>query len=138
MDLNTILREAHSGLRWLIVALTLITLVYLIYGLAARRAFDAVAYRLMLAFSGVITLQWLVGVVFFLVLGMFNVAYQWEHAVTMTVAVGVSHLHMRWNSRRRRDQFTPVARYRNSLIVVLAVLVLVFIGVARLPQGWGI
>lgn len=130
MDLQNILLQAHSGVRWLVVVVTLIALVWMIIGLLQKRAYDQGAKRIMLAFSGVITLQWLLGLIVFLVMNSFSVGYRWEHAVTMTLATGVAHMHQRWKKAEDR------VRYRNSLLIILIVLMLVFIGVARLPQGW--
>jgi hypothetical protein len=84
----------------------------------------------MQAFAGLLSLQWLLGILLFLVMSSFSIGYRWEHALTMTIAVGVSHMHRRWKDA------PDAIRYRNSLIIVVVVLALVFIGVARLPQGW--
>jgi hypothetical protein len=130
MDLNTILFEAHSGVRWLVVLVTLIALAWMLVGLLQKRAFDPMARRVMLAFSGLISLQWVLGLVLFLVMGGFDVGYRWEHLVTMTIAVGLAHMHNRWKNA------ADALRYRNNLILILVVLALVFVGVARLPQGW--
>lgn len=131
MDLNTILFHTHSGLRWLVVLATVIALVYLLLGLVRKGAYTVLAHRIMIIFSGLLTLQWLVGLILLLVRGTFA-SYEWEHALTMTVAVAVSHMHMRF--RRAADSI----RYRNGLLIVIAVLVLVYLGVARLPQGWSV
>lgn len=128
--MNEFLLGLHSGVRWLVVLVTIIALVKLVIGLVGKQPYDTLTQRLMLAFGGVISLQWLLGIILFLALGAFNVGYRWEHAVTMTIAVGVSNMHRRWKNA------PDALRYRNSLIIVVVVLVLVFIGVARLPQGW--
>jgi len=83
----------------------------------------------MLAFSGLVSLQWLIGIIVLIVFGNFSSGQIWSHAGTMTIAVAVSHLHNRW--KKAED---PV-RYRMSLLVVIAVLVLVIVGVA-LVNGW--
>ena len=131
MDINMILREAHSGVRWLVLLVTIIALVKLVLGLIQSGAYDQLTQRIMIAFSGLITVQWLLGLILFLVLeDSFSLGYRWEHAGIMTVATGVSHVHMRWKNADDRT------RYRNSLIIVAIVLALVFVGVWRLPQGW--
>lgn len=122
----------HSGIRWLVILVTLIALVKLVIGLVQKQPYDALTQRLMLAFSGMMSVQWLIGLILFFVLGAFDVGYRWEHTVTMTLAVAASHLHRRWKNA------PDAIRYRNSLIIVIVVLALVFIGVARLPQGWGL
>jgi hypothetical protein len=129
--MNDFLFNLHSGVRWLVVLITLVALVKLILGLVQKQPYDTLTQRIMMAFSGIISLQWLIGIILFLVMNSFSVGYRWEHAVTMTIAVAVSHMHRRWKDA------PDAIRYRNSLIIVIVVLVLVFIGVARLPQGWG-
>jgi uncharacterized membrane protein YphA (DoxX/SURF4 family) len=129
MNLNSILFYSHSGVRWLVVLITVIALVWMIVGLVQRRSFDQMARRIMLAFSALVTVQWLLGLVLFLALGLFT-RYHWEHAAVMTVATGAAHMHQRWKNA------PDTVRYRNSLIVVVVVLALVVVGVALLPQGW--
>lgn len=128
--MNDLLFNAHSGARWVVVLVTILALVKLIIGLVQQPTYGAVTRRLMLAFSGIVTVQWVLGLILFLALGAFDLGYRWEHAVTMTIAVAISHLHNRWKNA------PDALRYRNSLIIVVIVLMLVFIGVARLPQGW--
>lgn len=119
----------HSGVRWLVVLITVIALIKLIIGLVQKQSYDTLTQRIMLAFSGLTSLQWLIGLILLLALGTFNSGMIWSHAGVMTVAVAVSHLHNRW--KRSPDAI----RYRNSLIVVIAVLVLVFVGVS-IVNGW--
>lgn len=130
--MNDFLFGLHSGVRWLVVLVTIIAIVWLLIGLSQKRSYDQMTRRVMLAFSGLITVQWLIGLILFLVMGVFNIGYRWEHLVTMTVATGLSHMHNRW--KNAADE----VRFRNGLILVLVLLALVFVGVARLPQGWGI
>jgi hypothetical protein len=119
----------HSGVRWLVVLVTIIALVKLILGIVQKSSYDQLAKRLMIAFSGLITIQWALGLILLLVLGVFNSGAIWGHAGTMTVAVAVSHMHNRW---KRADDAT---RYQRGLMIVVAVLALVIIGVA-LVGGW--
>ena len=120
----------HALVRWLLVLVMIAAFVKIAIGLVRKSAYDKLAERLMIAFSGVATLQWLIGLILFVVLNSFSVGYRWEHAGVMTVAVGLSHMHMRWKKA------PDATRYRASLIILIVVLVLVFIGVALLPQGW--
>ncbi|NWG15277.1 MAG: hypothetical protein HXY41_01455 [Chloroflexi bacterium] len=131
--LITALRHLHSLVRWLVVIVTVIVLVRLGLGLAQNAAYDTLTQRLMIAFSGLTTAQWLVGLVFLVVYGAtvgFGLRHFWEHAAVMTVAVAISHMHMRFKNAE------PRIRYRNSLLIVVVVLALVIAGVALLPQGW--
>lgn len=64
-----ILRFLHSGVRWLVLLVALVNLVYFALGWLQGRHYDWTARRLMSAFGGVISLQWLIGVIFLIVLG---------------------------------------------------------------------
>ena len=122
----------HSLVRWLLVLVTVAAFIKVALGVFRKSEYDQLTYRLMIAFSGLATVQWVLGLILFFVLNSFSVVYRWEHAGFMTVAVGIAHMHMRW-----KNAPSPV-RYRMSLIIVVAVMVLVFIGVAVLPQSWRI
>ncbi len=119
----------HSGVRWLVVLITVVALVKLILGIVQKQPYDKLTQRIMTAFSMLTSLQWLIGIILMIALGIFNNGQFWSHAGTMTIAVAVSHLHNRW--KKSEDS----VRYRMSLLVVVAVLVLVIIGVA-LVNGW--
>lgn len=128
--LITALRHTHSFVRWIVILLTVAALLKLGIGFFTNAAYDTLAHRLMLGFTIGITLQWLIGIVYFVVLGAFNVGYRWEHAVIMTIAVGLAHMNPRWKNAPDK------VRYRNGLIIIVVVLALVFVGVLRLPYGW--
>ena len=119
----------HSGVRWLVVLITVVALIKLILGIVQKQSYDKLTQRIMLAFSGLVSLQWLIGIILMVAMGVFSSGQIWSHAGTMTIAVAVSHLHNRW--KKAED---PV-RYRMSLMVVIAVLVLVVVGVS-LVNGW--
>ncbi|MCB9455749.1 MAG: hypothetical protein H6671_07180 [Anaerolineaceae bacterium] len=128
-----IVRYTHSIVRWIVVVITVIAIIKLIAGVVQGSAFDALAQRLMLAFSMGVTLQWVVGLILLVSLGSvtgFGFRHFWEHAGIMTVAVALAHMHNRWKNA------PDSTRYRASLAIVVIVLVLVFVGVGLLPQGW--
>lgn len=134
MDFNDIIFAAHSGWRWIVVLATIIALGWMILGLVQRRAYDNTARRVMLAFAISVDIQWLLGLVLFILLsaasGNWGVAHRWEHLVIMTLALIAAHVGGRFKTAP-----DPV-RYRNGLIAVLVALVLVFVGITLLPQGW--
>lgn len=121
----------HAWTRWLVVLVGVAALVKLLLGLFGNAEYDSLTSRLMMIFSMLLSLQWVIGLVFFIVFGVFT-RYQWEHLVVMTVAVALSHMHNRWKNADSRT------RYRNGLILLIVVLVLIGVGVALLPQGWRI
>ena len=115
----------HSGLRWLLIAVTVIALIVT---LRSFRSGGGVLNRIaMLLFRILITLQWLVGLLVLVVQSPFSLAgHRIEHAATMTVAMALTHI---FGGRR-------ASRPLVSLILIVVVLALVVLSISRLPQGW--
>lgn len=127
------LRLLHSWNRWLLVIVAIAAIVYFAYGLLQKRSWDKNANLLMRVFPILVDIQWALGLLFFLQTwaqqgGM--VRHGWEHAFTMTIAVVVAHLSAMW----KRKELPDSVRYRNNLLVVIGVLVIVFVGIMVLPQ----
>lgn len=128
MDLNNILFQAHSGVRWLVILATVVAVVALIIGLTQKRPFDTFAKRFMTIFTRVIEVQWLLGLIVLIALGIpQGTEYRWGHLAVTTVAVVVAHLYLPF--RRQPDD----RRYLISIGVIVLTLVLVYVGVAALP-----
>jgi multisubunit Na+/H+ antiporter MnhB subunit len=124
---------AHSILRWLIVLAALLALIRLGWGLASKRAYDQTAWRLVNAYSGLMSLQMLLGLIYFLWSGFAGSGfpgYRIGHLVVMLLAVVASHLPKRWKNA------PDAVRTRNDLITLVVSLILVALGVMMLPQGW--
>jgi hypothetical protein len=126
----SILLTIHSYLRWLIVIVAIIAAVKFALGWLRGGAFKGMDRGLTSGFSGLIDLQVTLGLIYLIWNGlavegfpMFRI----EHAVTMIIAAVVAHLPARW---KNADDKT---RFRNSLFIVLDVLIIIFIGVVRLP-----
>lgn len=122
-----ILLTLHSLVRWAIVLVALAALIKFALGLAQKQAYDRAAGGLSAAFSGLMDTQALLGFLFFVTSGGFDLRYRWEHLAVMLLAVIVGHLPTLW--KKLDDQ----KRYRNGLIAILVALLLVFVGVATLP-----
>jgi hypothetical protein len=123
----------HSILRWLIVIVAVVAIVKFAMGWLRGGAFKGMDRGLASGFSGLIDLQVTLGVIYLIWDGLAGSGfpmYRIEHAVTMIVAAVVAHLPAMW--KKAEDKI----RFRNSLFVILAVLVIVYLGVARLPGGW--
>lgn len=128
-----ILLVVHSFVRWIVVLVAIIAAIKFAIGWLQKAKVQAMDRGLMSGFSGLIDLQVLLGIIILLVTGFGGVGfpmYRIEHAFAMIVAAVVAHLPMRW---RKSD--SPMT-LRNNLFVIVAVLVIVFIGVASLPGGW--
>jgi hypothetical protein len=123
----------HSLVRWIIVAVSLIALVWFVLVWLRGMRNEQADRGLMAAFTGLIDLQVLLGIIYILWSGFAGAGfprYRIEHAVTMIVAAVVAHLSARW-----RNADAPI-RARNNAALIVLVLVLVLIGVSLLPQGW--
>jgi hypothetical protein len=125
-----ILLMIHSILRWLIVIVAVIAIVKFAIGWLRGGTFSSMDRGLASGFSGLIDLQVMIGLIYFIWDGlavegfpMFRI----EHAVTMIIAAVVAHLQARW---KNADDKT---RFRNSLFIILATLVIIFIGLSFLP-----
>lgn len=129
-----IIRLLHSLVRWAVLLVALVGLVYFVIGWLQSRPYDSLAKRLMRGFSMVISVQWLIGLILLIILGSqtgFGVRHYWEHLVTMTIAVAVSNV----PTMLRRRELTDKQRYLVNVGVIIAVTVLVVVGIMALPEG---
>lgn len=122
----------HSYLRWLIVIVAVTVIVKFAIGWLRGGAFKGMDRGLASGFAGLMDLQVLLGLIILIGLGggegypMVRI----EHGVTMILAAVVGHLPARW--KNAADDI----RFRNTLFCILGALLLVFVGVMRLPGGW--
>jgi hypothetical protein len=121
--------EAHSGLRWLVVLASIIAIIWLGRAAITGQAYDRLTHRVVVIWSGLFGLQWILGLILFVVLGGFDIRQRWEHLITMTLALALAHAYV--PLKRRAD---PV-RVRGALASVIGVLVLVYLGVVVLGPG---
>jgi uncharacterized membrane protein YphA (DoxX/SURF4 family) len=120
MSFETILFILHSTLRWLIVLVALIAIVKFARGLSQQRAFDGMSRGLTAAYSGLIDLQVLIGILLLVLRGPLGTP-QIVHGILMIAAAVVAHLSARWRGA------PDTLRYRmNLLMVVLSLLLIVF------------
>ena len=128
-----IVLDIHSVVRWLVVAVSLISLVWFALVWLRGTGNEKADRGLMAAFSGLIDLQVTIGLILILWSGFAGVGfprYRIEHAFIMIIAAVVAHLSMRWRNAEMQ------IRARNNVALIVGVLVIVFIGVSLLPQGW--
>ncbi len=123
--------NAHSGVRWLVVLATIIVFIWLIRGIVQNHPYDKLTHRIIASWSGLIGLQWILGIILFILMGNFDVEHRWFHAFLMTVALVVAHAYVPLK-RIPND----IKRMQAVLASVLGVAILVFSGVMVLPQGW--
>lgn len=126
-----ILLEIHSGLRWIIVAVGLGAIIKFLIGMARKGEFDKIDRGLSSGFSGLLDLQVMLGLLYFFITGFGGVGfppYRIEHLVTMLIAAVVGHAPSIFKKAPRKH---AVAFYS-----VIGAMILIVIGVYRLPGGW--
>lgn len=121
----------HSAIRVAILVFAVIVILKFGFGWLAKGSFGGTDRGLQVAFSSLMDVQALFGLVLLLGGGFSGVGfplYRIEHAVLMIIAVVVAHLPARWKDA------SDAVRYRNSLFAVIASLLLVLAGIASLGQ----
>jgi len=124
----------HSIVRWLIVLVAFVAIIKFAIGAFSNGAFKPMDRGLSSGFSGLMDLQILLGLIYFLWNGFASSlwpGYRFEHLTVMLVAAAVAHLPARWKNAPDK------MRFRNALFAVLFALFFVYVGVSRLPAGWG-
>ena len=127
-----ILLMAHSGIRWLILLVAAVAIVKFALGWLKGGEFKGMDRGLASAFSGLMDLQALLGIVFLLWNGFTGSGFplfRIEHGTIMILAAVVGHLPSRWKNAASKT------RFRNSLFAIVGSVLLVIVGIALLPGG---
>jgi hypothetical protein len=123
----------HSLLRWLIVLVAVVAGIKFLIGWLGKGPYTRIDRTLTAVFSGLIDLQVLIGLIFFIWTGLTGAGFplvRWEHAFVMILAAVAAHTPMRWADA------PDTLHFRNNFLIIIATLILIFIGVALLPGGW--
>jgi hypothetical protein len=123
--------ELHSVIRWAIVVVGVVALVRFAAGWLRRSEFTKMDRGLSSGFSGLMDLQVTLGLVLFFWSGLTGGGFPMfriEHMTVMLVAAILGHLPA--FMKKSRNKFSI------ALAAVVGALLLVFVGVARLPGGW--
>ena len=127
-----ILLEIHSIGRWLIVVIGVVAIVKFAIGWARKSAFDKMDRGLSSGFSGLMDLQVTLGLLYFLITGFGGVGFplfRIEHLVMMLLAAVAGHAPAMFKKK-------AFNKYAVALGAVVVSLLLVYVGVMRLPGGW--
>ena len=122
--------QFHGGIRWLVALVAVVAVVRFGLGWVRGAEFKGADRGLMAAFTGLLDLNLLFGLILLFGLGG-TISYRTEHAVTMILATVAAHLSAIW-----RGSDDSARKFRNNLIVVVAAVVLIVAGVIRLRGGW--
>jgi hypothetical protein len=126
-----LLLAIHSAVRWAIVVIAVIAIIKFALGLGLNSTFKGMDRGLASAFSGLMDLQVLIGLIYFVWNGiavegfpMFRIL----HMIIMIIAAAVGHLPSRFKSLPDKP------RFQYSLFAVIGSLALVLVGISILPQ----
>ncbi len=126
-----ILLEIHSILRWVIVIVGLVAIVKFLTGWVRKSAFGTLDRGLSSAFSGLMDLQVMLGLLYFLITGFGGAGFPMfriEHLTTMLIAAVVGHVPAMFKKAANKHTV--------AFCAVVGALILILIGVYRLPGGW--
>ncbi|HEX3053264.1 MAG TPA: hypothetical protein VHP83_21580 [Aggregatilineaceae bacterium] len=122
----------HGEVRWLILIVAAITVIYLVTRWLQKKPYDQRATFLTTLFGVTLDIQMLLGLIYFVWSGIdwdYWPRQRFEHLAVMFVAVGIAHMPRRWQTQ------ADTVRYRNAIAVIIAVLVLIVVGILLLPGG---
>lgn len=125
-----ILLRVHSLVRWAIILVALIAIIKFTISWASNSSFKGMDRGLASGFSGLMDLEVLVGLIYFIWNGMAVKGfplYRIEHMITMILAAVLAHVSARFKNLNDK------LRFQYSLFVILGTLMLVFIGISFLP-----
>jgi uncharacterized membrane protein YphA (DoxX/SURF4 family) len=115
---------AHSGVRYLVLLIGLIALVWFAWGKAAGSPFARPAPALLAAFVGILDVQVLLGVA--LVIGGHRPPGIWGHVALMAAAVTFAHV-MKKRGKRAEGYGLPLL----GVAVALALIVVGILSIGR-------
>jgi hypothetical protein len=127
-----ILFTLHSYFRWVIVLVGLFIIVKYAIGWLQKSNFSSLDNRLSKNFPILMDIQVTIGIILLVWGGLAGAGFprqRLEHAVTLIIATGVTHMLSRWGSA------SAPQRFRNRMLVVIATFILIFLGVFVLPGG---
>lgn len=114
----------HAFIAWLILLVGLVLIVKFAVGMARQSPFGRLDGILATAYTGLLDLQALLGIVlFFLRLNDGQASQTALHAVVALAGVVVAHLNARWRNQ------PDAVRFRNGLLVLGGSYVLILVGV---------
>jgi len=133
MNMTTVLYEAHSGWRYLVILVLVLAILRALWGWLRQGEWSGLDNRLGLITTIVIDIQLLLGIVVWIMQQQwmgFNALAAWEHPVTMFLTAAVAHV----TSSRVKKQTESADKFRTAAIGYLIAGALLALGVARITR----
>ncbi|GAB4421623.1 MAG: hypothetical protein Kow002_10640 [Anaerolineales bacterium] len=128
----TFVLTLHSILRWAIMVVGLVAIVKFLIGWARKSEFGKSDRGLSAGFSGLMDTQVLLGFIYFFVTGFGDAGfpmYRIEHMTTMLIAAVAAHAPAMFKKKASN-------KFAVAFWAIIGALILVVLGVYRLPGGW--
>lgn len=131
--MQTFLLSAHSGWRWIVMLAVLVAIGYGLWGWLTKQPWNDLARKIMLYTTIAIDIQLLLGLVLYVVRQSWDklnpATVRFEHPTMMVLALGLAHV----VSVKVKRGNVPATRYTWMALGTLAVLILIVVGILRLP-----
>ena len=121
----------HGLVRWLAALVAIVAIIRSIAGLVQKQTYASRDRGLISAYTIVLDINLLLGLILLFGLGGGFPMDRIEHASTMMIAIVIGHSTAAW---RKSDD--SAKKFRNNLIAVVASLLFILMGVIRLRGGW--
>jgi hypothetical protein len=125
-----ILLHAHSGWRYVVIIVAIVTFIKLLAGMLTGGRWSRLDQQLSLAFLIVLDVQLLLGLVLWIMEQRWtgtDPLRSWEHPITMILAVAATH--MTWSRLKRSNE---EIKYRIGVIGFGVASLLIALGVLRI------
>ena len=127
-----ILVTIHSALRWAIIVIAALAVIKFTIGWAGDSVFKGMDRGLAAGFSGLMDLQVMIGLIYFVWNGIEVTGfplYRILHMIVMLIAAALAHVPARFKN------LTDKLRFQYSAFTIIGSLALIFVGIALLPGG---
>lgn len=136
MSMYTLLLRAHSDWRWIVILVGAALLIKYLAGLLSNSRWSRIDHLLGLAFTIVLDIQLLLGLVLWIMGQRWMGAdplRSWEHPVTMILGIAVAHI----TSTRVRRASESSTKYRTGLAGYLVASLIILFGILRITGALG-
>jgi hypothetical protein len=119
------LYHAHSGIRYLVLTIAVVALIYYAYGLITKRPFDKTARIMGIVFNSTLDINVLVGIILLIVKGYFS--YQLMHIIFMFAALIAAHVLTVVNKKQEKPT------HQIAIFAIAIPLAFIVLGINAIP-----
>lgn len=125
--MENFLLQAHSGWRWIVLLLIVVTLIKALIGWLGRQKWSSLDSRLLLFSRIAVYIQVVLGVILYILFqGWTNMRFTGEHVIVALLAVGG----VEFGAARARKASGDTAMFRFTVIGFAIALILIFLVIA--------